>query len=80
MLASKNGNIDTIKTLLNNQANISLKDKYGKTALMYAVINGHKNASNFLLKQGAKVDEIDKSEWTSLLWAVKKIVLQLLSS
>ena len=28
MLASKNGNVPTIKTLLNNNANIHLKDKY----------------------------------------------------
>jgi ankyrin repeat protein len=40
MLACKNGDENTIKTLLKNKANSELKDRYGKTALMYAAVNG----------------------------------------
>ena len=45
MLASRNGNPDTIRTLLEHHADVNGKDKLrGTTALMWAAEQGHPEA------------------------------------
>lgn len=51
MLAAKNYN--EIKTLLNNNHDINLKDNFGNTALHYAVIRNNENLVKDLISLGA---------------------------
>lgn len=50
-----NGNADVGKLLLKNDAEINAIDIDGKTALMIAVINGHQQLVELLLKHEADV-------------------------
>ena len=44
------GNVEKVKLLvLKDEVNINAKDKYGSTALMYAVSNGHLEIIQFLV-------------------------------
>jgi len=49
-LASKNGNVECIKMLLDNGASISSSDQNGKTCLDLAVENSQKDACLALIK------------------------------
>ena len=73
----KCGNLlDALNRLVNEQAELKIKvneqDVYGKTALMYAIENNNKTATNFLLKSGADVNKQDKEGKTALMYAVEK--------
>ena len=72
MLACKSGNVPTIKILIKNGALLNLKDKFGKSALVYCVNKDQIKATEFLLVHQPEVDSLDKFEWTPLMWAVKK--------
>ena len=45
---------DIVQALLEAGADINAKDKYGKTALMFAAANGHTAVVVLLMKAGAK--------------------------
>ena len=51
--ASKNGNFDLVKLLVERGAGINARDKNGNTALSYAQINGNELISGFLIERGA---------------------------
>ncbi len=46
-------------------AGINMKDAFGKTPLMYATINGHKNMIEFLIEVGANINLTDKDGKTA---------------
>lgn len=76
MHASKAGNIDTIRLLVEKGADINLPDKNGFTALYYAVEGGNAEAVRFLLENGANPNDrtarrILRSEISPLLTAVR---------
>jgi ankyrin repeat protein len=48
--------IDIIKILLINDADVNIKDKKGRTALMKAVLNAHTETIKVLLENGADVN------------------------
>lgn len=51
-----NGNKDIARLLIKNgEANVNAVDADGKTALMIAVINGHQNLVELLLKHDADI-------------------------
>jgi ankyrin repeat protein len=60
--------------LLKNGAKVDIaaKDDGGKTALHWAVENGHKNVAQLLSKNVANVDMKDRNEWTALHIAAAK--------
>ena len=49
--------ISTVQFLLQNGANANETDKFGKTALWYAVISKTPNAVKVLIKKGARVSQ-----------------------
>jgi ankyrin repeat protein len=53
MSASQKGNLETIHTILNQGLNPDAKDKFGNTALIYAVDSGHKEIVKLLLSSKA---------------------------
>jgi len=58
MMASRSGNVDAVKTLLDHGAQIETKDTLrGTTALMWAAEQGHAAVVQLLIARGAKVGE-----------------------
>jgi len=52
--AAVNGKIDEAEYILNEGADVNAKDDQGKTALMHAAFEGHKEMVELLRKAGAK--------------------------
>ena len=53
---SRNGNIENVKILLLNGADVNFQDKNGYTALIWASINGYLEVVKLLLLNGADVN------------------------
>ena len=49
MLASANGDLSMVKLLIAKKAKVEKPDKYKRTALTHAVINGAANVASYLL-------------------------------
>jgi len=69
ILASQNGHIEIVKSLLAKGANINEKNLYGITALIWAISEGHIEVVKSLLANGANVNEKDKYGTTALIEA-----------
>lgn len=70
MIAANNGSFDVVKLLVKNGAETNAKDNQNRTALLKAVISNSSESVNvveFLLKNGAKID--DKNKTLDLLHA-----------
>ena len=67
--ACKNGNINEIKRLLDNGADVNAKDDDGYTPLISASAGGFVETAKFLLENGADMNAEDKYGWTSLMYA-----------
>ena len=62
----RGGNINEIKSLLNNNADVNIRNHRGQSALHCAAKAGFVDAVGLLLEHGAEVDVIDKSGNTPL--------------
>ncbi|KAF2111818.1 ankyrin repeat-containing domain protein [Lophiotrema nucula] len=60
---------DVLELLVNNRASLDAKDVNGKTALIYAAMNGFLEAVNSLLRAGAQVNAKDLAGLTPLMCA-----------
>ena len=69
MLAAANGDLSMVKLLIINKAKIEKPDKYKRTALTHAVINGATNVASYLLSLGADPNKKDTSENSNLHYA-----------
>ncbi|XP_067131433.1 serine/threonine-protein phosphatase 6 regulatory ankyrin repeat subunit B-like [Centruroides vittatus] len=69
-----NGDKTNLRKLLDSVESIDLevKDKFGKTPLIFSVIGNHVECAIILLKSGARVDNSDKCGQTALHWAAHK--------
>ncbi|KAK7073915.1 hypothetical protein SK128_025571 [Halocaridina rubra] len=68
--------------LISAGAKLDTQDKYGRTALIWAVRRGHRAIIKTLLKLGANPSIRDKSGQTSLQWAIRngdKSTIEILS-
>jgi len=61
MIASKNGDINTVSLLLKHGADIFAKDKNGNTACMLAALSGHGEIARLLIKHGANINQINSA-------------------
>ena len=61
-LAAAKDNVEMIKFLIAAGANRTAKDKFGRTALVLAVMNGSFRSANVLLQYGAPFDLPDSSK------------------
>ncbi len=68
MLASARGDLAMVKFLVNH-AKIEKPDRYKRTALTHAIMNGAANVTSFLLSQGADPNKADTSGNTNLHYA-----------
>jgi hypothetical protein len=58
--ASSSGNVEKIKNLLAEGANVNESDSNGWTPLMYAVWKNNINAAKYLIESGADINAMDK--------------------
>lgn len=55
MRAAYTGNSFKLQSLVARDANIDIKDRYGRTALQYAILGGNINAFEILFRAGANI-------------------------
>ena len=64
--------VEMIELLLKNDANPDEEDEDDRTALMFAVNEGHLKIAKLLLEYGADFDKRDMFNWTALMKAAYK--------
>ncbi len=68
--AASEGHTETVKVLLQNNADISAFNSFGTTALMLAARNGHVKTAQLLIDHETDVNATDKNGCTPLTYAV----------
>jgi ankyrin repeat protein len=58
-IAASRGQTEIVELLLLHNANFSLRDKDGITALLTASINGHQNTVRFIVQHGGNIEDTD---------------------
>ena len=66
--AARKGNVEIVKMLLKEGADVNARDKYGRTALYVAAWRGHVEIVKMLLKEGADVNAADNDGNTPCTW------------
>lgn len=61
-LAASYNRVEVVEFLCENNAKVTIKDKFGRHALIYAIMNGCLRVVSLLLKRGAPFDLPDKSK------------------
>lgn len=69
--AARYGHVDIVDRLLEQNANIEIKNIYNQTALMWAVKEGHNDIAERLLDNGANPTIKNDNGETALLWAAE---------
>lgn len=69
--AINNVNVEIVKSLLENNADVNWKDGFNTTALMYAASKGHREIIDLLLKYGADINAND-GKGNTVLTAAKE--------
>jgi len=64
------GNIETVKTYLEQDAAVNVIDEYGYTPLIHATVTKRLDLVELLLKHHAQVNLVDQTGSTALHWAV----------
>lgn len=59
-----------VVSLLDEGADVDSRDRYGKTALMWAILKERRSLARFLVLNGANVNALDWEKTTCLMWAV----------
>jgi ankyrin repeat protein len=70
MMAAHRGHSEVVDVLLDNGADITTKDRNGKTALMFAARGGHLDAVNVLLQRSATIDDKNHEGLSALAYAL----------
>lgn len=76
--SAKNGDIDNVKLLLDNGADIESRTNNGSTLLMIAVHKRNEKMVKFLLNRGANVNAFNDVGYTPLMYAVPNKIIKLL--
>jgi uncharacterized protein len=71
ILATREGGLESMKTLLDGGAPINQQSANGNTALIVAAMNGNAETINYLLEGGADVNLANAQGWTPLYLTVK---------
>lgn len=69
LFAARDGDMKTVRFLLENNASVDVSNGYGATALHFAASWGQRDVARVLLKHGASVNATDSSGKTPLLRA-----------
>ena len=60
MKAAEWGQLEVVKYLIDNGADMEAKNNFGATALLYAASNEHLEVCQYLIEQGADLDAKDE--------------------
>ena len=71
MVAANRGFIDLIYLLLQRGENVNARDKYGRSALFYAVSDNNYKTFVALLQAGADLDATNKDHRTVVMYAIR---------
>ena len=73
LLAINAENCDLVRLLLEQNPNVNLTDKYGRSPLMNASLNRHFDVAKLLLqKKETNVDIQDNDGWSALMFACQQ--------
>ncbi|XP_063405758.1 ankyrin repeat domain-containing protein 2-like [Mytilus trossulus] len=64
--AARNGDIEALKSSLQNGADIDYQTDFGETALMWAAVGGHLEITRLLLNSRCRTDITTKNGYTAL--------------
>jgi ankyrin repeat protein len=64
-------NVSTVKILLDNSADVNVKNKSALTPLHFAAFRGKLDSVEELIKRGANIDAIDESNLTPLFYSIQ---------
>jgi ankyrin repeat protein len=67
--ATADGNIDEVKSLLSQGADVNVRDTFGQTALHHAIVKGHEKIVELLINRGSNIDAKDNAGRTPLHYA-----------
>ena len=70
-LAAYFGITELFKLILQEQADVDMKDNYGQTLLSWAAKKGHEGVVKLLLEANVDVESEDRYDRTPLSWAAK---------
>jgi ankyrin repeat protein len=71
VLAARQGNLEAVKTLAENGADLNKASGDESSAMLVAVQNGHYDVARYLVEKGADVNLANEKGWTPLYLAVK---------
>jgi len=71
-IAAHQGNIEIIKSYIEDGGDINVRDNYGVTALMCSVLKGHDKGVSILIKANADIEIKDNDGDTALIISEKK--------
>eukprot|EP00835_Amoeboradix_gromovi_P004493 NODE_353_length_10269_cov_0.284759.p1 type:complete len:768 gc:universal NODE_353_length_10269_cov_0.284759:4178-1875(-) len=77
-VAAIQGRTDLLKVLINHDADVYMKDFYGRTCLHYTGMEGHIEATEYLLSLSSS-DLLDRDRYTPLLYVIKNNKCPLIS-
>jgi hypothetical protein len=73
-MAASNGNIDSVKKILEGKAkeyvDVNAADEDGTQPLIYASCFGHESVVEALIQAGADINKQDRNQWSALMWAM----------
>lgn len=73
LAAADEGDVDMVKSLIAEGADVNVRAKYGKTALIFAAVRGHLDVAEMLLANSAEVNvRDDDGGWTALHMAAAR--------
>ena len=68
--ATTRGDIDKVRVLVSEGADINARDKFSQTALMYAARVGNTSLAHFLVGSGADLNTVAKYNLSALMLAI----------
>lgn len=72
ILASMNGHLEEVESLLDGPIDINSKDSSGKTALFYAAIHGNVPLMALLINRGASINLYDTQNTLPITYAIER--------
>ena len=72
LIAAEQGDLNTVRELLDKGVDIKSTDGWSGTPMMYAAGNGHTAVVELLLSRGADLNEHSRMSRTPLMWAAQR--------
>lgn len=66
--AVKTGNLEVVKNLIDQGADVNQTEKGGWTPLHWAALLDYLPIAQFLLERGALINQVDQDGWTALMY------------